>query len=80
MIVSLVIIGFLIGAVVLDGLVGGIVTGGILGFLAAFIVKHNERLEFLRSRLMSLQEHVDRLEGRLERLSPAEERTKAQKT
>ena len=80
MTVLLVIVGCLIGAVVLDGYFGGIATGGMLGFFAGFIVKHNERLEFLRGRLTSLQEHVERLDGQLERLSPAKEPKQAPKT
>jgi uncharacterized membrane protein len=71
MTILLVIIGLLLGAFVLNGYFGSILTGGILGFLAAWIVKHHQRLEFLRDRLKALQEHVDRLDSSLDERAPA---------
>jgi uncharacterized membrane protein len=64
---ALVFVGAILGATVLGGFFGGTVIGALIGLLAGWIFKQNQRLDGLKSGLVSLEEDLERVERRIER-------------
>jgi uncharacterized membrane protein len=66
-IISLVIIGAILGGLVLGGFLGGTVTGALLGLLAGWAFKQSQRLDVVQNTLTALEENLDRVESIIER-------------